>query len=418
MSISPLPDDILRDVVFLLLSPYSQQDPLRFFRERTALRAVSRQWDAVIISSAQLWTRIHVKLDSPQSTTPLPILQLWLTRSANAPLQLSMEVSTFMSIESDVTTNYFMSLAQTISRWECFGFRVRDRPVGFVARALGQFTFSNAHALRRLSISIPSPYISYSILLNLAQAPAVRSLGWNSAAPGPWAVDRFGLSTMTSLTLLSCDTTHAIPDLLHRADNLVDLRLSMVADNHNRFNEGSSRPRLTFHQLRFLSLKGLPFQFRLIPLLDTPHLEVLCINMTSLLDMRSPLLHLLIPSQHSLCVLSLNVTIRILYRDSMADLLSDPVITGIPNVEIIYPSGEETVVNDMIRMSPDLSQEVRDRVEIRRSTQWPERVLGWTDPVMLAEFEGTPSNELNVFLGDRFDDRADRWRRAVRERAA
>ena len=120
--------------IFTLCDPQQAEDqPSRRFQ--FDLAAVSNTWRTIVWSTPQLWTKIHIWLDTPEICRQTELLPLFLKLSGSLPLLIQVRLYTYYNpMEKDYPflASLLQMLNQHSARWEALDLRLPSRLLALV----------------------------------------------------------------------------------------------------------------------------------------------------------------------------------------------------------------------------------------------------------------------------------------------
>lgn len=131
------------------------------------IHLVCRVWNAVTISTPDLWVHLVIQPDSP---LPPHILSVWLERSRNYPLYISLDL---MDSDAMGSTPQILSvLCPSVPRWESLRLYVRPKLAYLICN---QLPLSHAVRLKSLYLNIISKNTPRTFFAHLGTIPNFES---------------------------------------------------------------------------------------------------------------------------------------------------------------------------------------------------------------------------------------------------
>ena len=316
-----LPVELLSQIfAFHFLTGFKYIDALS--RVSTQIRLVCRLWDAVIISTPSLW--VQLRFDQNYSSRPVrprippDILSIWLQRSKTYPLHIELDCH-------KIDPQCFPVLTNSIERWESLVLHVY---AGFFDLVCQHIPFSRARRLKLLCVSESLLETSNPITALIETIPNLQSLCIQVQFRRHCADIRSIASIVNNLShlhpgrsVLCCECTWGV--LQHFRGTFLDL------SSYDGVCIPEDAPTITSLNLKILRLQvDLNDILQLLPLLDSPTLQVLDLHVFEFIDIeqltnqlsRFPLLALRVASYKGI--------------DGLDRFFQSPDIQAIPLVEV------------------------------------------------------------------------------------
>jgi hypothetical protein len=408
--IQSLPHEILGDIFHIHLFASNNPQLQELSKIGTILRLVCHRWNLILLDLSLCWSNIH--LDMKQLPSFLS-LTLWLERSKNAPLSITIRTPWAESIG---IPEYLDFLADSIVRWRVLEFPI---PIVLPAKLFERYSFEDAVNLQRVSLHLlPIEPISESIAPIVNNAPALRHLrlawDYNShlvlpSIPLPISDRRW--NTLQSLSLHAA-SAQSLWSILHYTPQISCLWIEILPFSRHILNPPppSAAP-VSLPFLRYLSLLVLDPSYQFLELLNAPLLAELCINRTYYDDgwhgddddeevadlLPLFLLNHLSKTRHSLTTLTLvSVT-----DFDIATFIKHAVVKDLHTMQIMNWGWRGCKV--LNRCVDRMREKLGDRCEERRCRNYS--VVGWEDESRHSVFKMTRgSADVSVA------NHADQWR--------
>jgi hypothetical protein len=258
-----LPTEITVEIFRRTLPPSPSPSPLE---APLLLGQICRQWREIALNARDLWQSL-----SFSNHRSIALLQMWLSRSGDSPLNYSIECSDPVAADALIDTSL-----QHSHRW-------KDVTLGLPFTSFSRLRFRTLPMLRRIAFAIhhkPAGDGAPDAVLDnvvVADAPLLRAVRIATSAIKfdlPW-------SQLTSLVIGSYMKIEECMDLLPKCPALVKLTLTTYdADD----NSARTHPHITLNSLESLSVNLGPSS--LMQFLTLPRLRVL--ELTKYLDHHSP----------------------------------------------------------------------------------------------------------------------------------
>lgn len=271
-----IPVEILGDIFLQCLPPITSRP-----RTTTApllLCRVSRHWRQVAVSLPSLWSTIAIEcLGWRGCRMKAQLLHLWLKRSAEVPLYISVEVKIGEFVYENLPhlSEIMRTIIAQMHRWKSL------RLIGVPANLLMDLPSTGAPLLREATIQIHSGN-PQDLPLLFQNSPLLRSLTWQL---GPYsAFQLFPSLPWFKLTLIHLECLLSIAncyDILSRSPNLQSCYFENVSVNTPDLRQLSTSPIIlaSLHSFRIeASVNMLP----LLRTLSFPVLSSLVIESTGL----------------------------------------------------------------------------------------------------------------------------------------
>ncbi|KAF7344360.1 F-box domain-containing protein [Mycena sanguinolenta] len=147
-----LPEDIVRNV-FTATLPSTRNATISSEEAPLLLCRVCKSWQAIALSTPQLWASFHIVVPPPSKFERLvTLVKIWLKRSGSVPLDISMVYSMASDWNWDVSP-LLETFASVSHRWK----NVQLTLPNTAAHALGRLTSDDVPQLRSIALCPPSP---------------------------------------------------------------------------------------------------------------------------------------------------------------------------------------------------------------------------------------------------------------------
>lgn len=235
LDIDSLPQEVVADIFFACL-------PTNDERGTSALQAlapltlswVCSSWRALCLSSPELWTSIALGHSGLSPKQDIPILKLWIQRSAQLPLSLCFnyevdDASKPVIFDAATNASYIDGVKRLlktalscIDRWQSFRIHVLD------VNVLEQvFLALVAGAPKLQSLALSTKYLGFFgdiHILNFSKCPKLKNIGLST----PMLVPSTQTNPMTSVTSLDLRFCTSIENCLQWLDLCPALEILLV----------------------------------------------------------------------------------------------------------------------------------------------------------------------------------------------
>ncbi|KAJ7256101.1 hypothetical protein C8J57DRAFT_1473122 [Mycena rebaudengoi] len=255
-----LPTEITVQIFRHALPPSPDPSPLA---APLLLGQICRQWREIALNSHELWQSL-----SFSNHRSIALLQMWLSRSGNSPLNYSIACSDPVAADALIDTSL-----QHSHRWE-------DVTSGLPFTSFSRLAIRTLPILRRIAVQLfqktlgegAPDVLSDGVII--ADAPLLRAVHIGTNFDLPW-------SQLTSLVVDSNLNVGECMDLLPKCPALVELTVSTYDAD---VSSARTHPHITLNSLESLSVNLGPSS--VLQFLTLPHLRVL--SLTSDLDHHTP----------------------------------------------------------------------------------------------------------------------------------
>ena len=165
-----LPAELLTEIFLLCLIPqlsHKLRHAVTMSQLLMRIRLVCRVWNAVTISTPDLWVHLVIQPDCP---LPPHILFIWLERSRTYLLCISLDL---MDDDGMCPTSRILSvLCPSVPRWESLRLYVRPKPAHHICNQLPLF---RAIRLKSLYLNMISKNTPHTFFMHLGTIPNLKS---------------------------------------------------------------------------------------------------------------------------------------------------------------------------------------------------------------------------------------------------
>ena len=232
-TISLLPPEILAQIFFHCIP--CEQFPIPSHNEAPLLLTrISSYWRALAINTPDLWSAFHINYKDPAED--IPATNLWLDRSTNRPLSLSLAIDFGEQSQQAVLD----ALCRHSNRWKHIRFDFRHLycpPMYSLDIAQGSIPQLSTFEFHARDISSTN---LFPIIHLLRTAPKLREVTWVDDLADTNMLLELPLDQLTRLSLAMDHGTLDYIQILHRCSNLQHIR--MIRPLLSSFQTYQSKP--------------------------------------------------------------------------------------------------------------------------------------------------------------------------------